>query len=75
MSVAAEALVRKGCAAITESKVSSAVVQLEDGTVWVAHPAFRIEPATPELIIRMIKSGWCRMILPRVPSAPPSVRS
>ncbi len=34
----AEALLRKGCEAIHHARVSSALVVLEDGTIWVGHP-------------------------------------
>jgi len=50
-----EALLRRGCEAIQQAGISSAIVVLEDGSAWVAHPAFRLDKASPELLMRIIR--------------------
>lgn len=50
-----EALLRRGCEAVVDSKVSSAVVVLEDGSIWVGHPTFHLDPVAPELILRLVR--------------------
>jgi len=50
-----EALLRRGCEAVLDSKVSSAIVMLEDGSLLVGHPTFNLDPVAPELILRIVR--------------------
>ena len=51
----AEALLRRGCEAINNAKVGSALVVLEDGTIWVGHPIYRLDQVTPDTIAGIIR--------------------
>lgn len=46
---------RLGCGVVQDSRVSSAIVVLEDGTFAVGHPTFQLDRATPQLIIGIIR--------------------
>jgi hypothetical protein len=50
-----EAFLRRGCEAVMDANISSAVVLLEDGSIWVGHPTFRLELVEPALITRIIR--------------------
>lgn len=50
-----EALLRRGCEAVLDANISSAIVVLEDGSIWVGHPTFNLDPVAPELIMRIIR--------------------
>jgi hypothetical protein len=50
-----EALLRQGCEAVQKSQISSAIVVLEDGSIWVGYPTFHLGAATPGLITTIIR--------------------
>jgi hypothetical protein len=50
-----EALLRRGCEAVLDAGISSAIVVLEDGGIWVGHPTFTLDPAAPALITSIIR--------------------
>ncbi|MHB0938546.1 MAG: hypothetical protein ACYDCO_14260 [Armatimonadota bacterium] len=50
-----EGFLRRGCEAILDANISSGIVVLEDGSIWVGHPTFTLDPVAPELITRIIR--------------------
>lgn len=50
-----EALLRRGCEAVLDSQISSAIVVLEDGSILVGHPTFNLDPVAPELLMRIVR--------------------
>lgn len=50
-----EALLRRGCEAVLDAKISSAIAVLEDGSIVVGHPTFNLDPVAPELLMRIVR--------------------
>lgn len=50
-----DGLLRQGCDALMKAQISSAIVVLEDGSIMVAHPTYNLDPAAPELIMRLVR--------------------
>ncbi|MHB9130700.1 MAG: hypothetical protein ACYDBB_06380 [Armatimonadota bacterium] len=50
-----EALLRQGCGAIQDARISSTVVVLEDGTLMVGYPTFLLTTVMPDLVTGIIR--------------------
>ncbi len=50
-----EGLLRQGCKAIQDSGISSALVLMEDDSLWIGYPTYELAPAGPVLITNLIR--------------------